>query len=292
MNDVKQVIIPIAGLGTRLLPGTKAIPKEMVYVYDRPLIQYAIDEALRSNIEEFIFVTPPNRDILEKYLTPDLELEKILDKKADLLRELRSTTLNAKITYVEQSRPLGLGHAIGCAKKYADEQFAVILPDDVIVSKDILNLQPPLARMIEGYKKFDTNIISFTHLNNKAQFTQHGMLSFKDDSNLCDMYGFNENISDIVEKPTESFPSEFGIVGRYIFKKNIFDALDVQFWLNPTGQEISLTDAIKEYPITGFDVGKHGIRYDCGSKPGIVQTIIEFDSRTGSLFNITVDNPR
>lgn len=269
-GKVTKAIFPVAGLGTRFLPATKAIPKETLTLVDRPLIQYAVDEALASGIEQLIFVTSRGKANLENYFDASPELEYSLAKagKDDLLRIVRECTLDSgAVTYVRQTQPLGLGHAIACARHLIqDEPFAVILPDDVISATT-----PCLKQMIDVYNRIGSSVIAAMEVP-PAQASAYGILD------VAGVAGRVAQVRGIVEKPTaDTAPSNLAVIGRYILDPSIFDHLDgLQA---SAGGEIQLTDAIAGMIGAGSGVNAYrfiGDRFDCGSKAGFLQATVSF----------------
>lgn len=269
-GKVTKAIFPVAGLGTRFLPATKAIPKETLTLVDRPLIQYAVDEALASGIEQLIFVTSRGKSNLEDYFDRSPELERTLAKagKKDLLRIVESCTLDSgAVTYVRQNQALGLGHAIACAKHLInDEPFAVILPDDVISATT-----PCLQQMIEVYGRTGGSVIAAMEVP-PAQASAYGILD------VAGVAGRVATVRGIVEKPApQDAPSNLAVIGRYILDPSIFDHLaGLQA---SAGGEIQLTDAIAGMIAAGGSVNAYrfrGDRFDCGSKAGFLQATVSF----------------
>lgn len=267
---VTKAIFPVAGLGTRFLPATKAIPKETLTLVDRPLIQYAVDEALASGIEQLIFVTSRGKSNLEDYFDRSPELERTLSKagKKDLLRIVHDVTLDSgAVTYVRQNQALGLGHAISCARHLIqDEPFAVILPDDVISAST-----PCLKQMIDVYNRTGGSVIAAMEVP-PALASSYGILD------VAGVAGRVAEVRGIVEKPAaDKAPSNLAVIGRYILDPSIFDHLD---GLPPsTGGEIQLTDGIAAMIAAGQGVHAYrfsGDRFDCGSKAGFLQATVSF----------------
>lgn len=269
-RKVTKAIFPVAGLGTRFLPATKSIPKEIMTLVDRPLIQYAIDEARAAGIKEFIFVTAKGKGALEDYFDGAPELEKTLRKKgkADLLKELRATDMESgAIAYIRQREALGLGHAVWCARRLiADEPFAVILPDDVMSSE-----KPCLQQMVEQYAETGGNMVATMEVSDE-EVSSYGILSVKETS------GRIITVNDMAEKPAlEDAPSRHAVIGRYILEPAIMNRLrDLK---RGSGDEVQLTDAIAQEARDGGDVYGfrfEGKRYDCGSKAGYIKATIAF----------------
>ena len=267
---VTKAVFPVAGLGTRFLPATKSIPKEIMTLVDRPLIQYAIDEARAAGIEEFIFVTSRGKSALEDYFDHAPELETALERsgKAALLETLRDTNMDSgAIAYVRQNRALGLGHAVWCARRLiGDEPFAVLLPDDVIAAE-----KPCLQQMIEAYDNTGGNMVAAMEVA-PAKASSYGMLDVSEDM------GSIVRVRGMVEKPrVEEAPSNLAVIGRYILTPQVMTNLNRM--KHGAGGEIQLTDAIAEE--TGTRDGVYGFRfrgqrYDCGSKAGFLQATVAF----------------
>lgn len=269
-RKVTKAIFPVAGLGTRFLPATKSIPKEIMTLVDRPLIQYAIDEARAAGIKEFIFVTSRGKGALEDYFDHAPELESSLEKKGknDLLSVLKDTNMESgAIAYIRQHRALGLGHAVWCARRLiADEPFAVILPDDVIAAE-----KPCLQQMVEAYEQTGGSMVAAMEVPPKAA-SSYGVLDVQQDM------GSIVSVQGMVEKPAEGkAPSNLAVIGRYILSPDVLNNLnDLK---SGAGGEIQLTDAIaKELEnkrgVYGFRF--RGQRFDCGSKAGYLQATVAF----------------
>jgi len=270
IKKVTKAIFPVAGLGTRFLPATKSIPKEILTLVDRPLIQYAIDEARAAGIKEFIFVTSRGKSALEDYFDYSPELEATLRRagKDALLEILRETNMDSgAIAYVRQNRPLGLGHAVWCARRLVgDEPFAVLLPDDVIAAE-----KPCLQQMVEAYAKTGGNIVAAMEVP-MEKTSSYGVLDVAEDR------GAIVSVKGMVEKPkSDVAPSNLAVIGRYILSTKVMQNLDK---LKPgAGGEIQLTDAIAqeaEIPGTVFGYRFRGQRYDCGTKAGFLQATVAF----------------
>lgn len=268
-KKVSKAVFPVAGLGTRFLPATKSIPKEIMTLVDRPLIQYAIDEAREAGIEEFIFVTSRGKSALEDYFDEAPELEAALLKKGkhELLAELQTTNMaSGKIAYVRQNQPRGLGHAVWCARRLiGDEPFAVLLPDDVI-SAD----RACLAQMVEAYEEFGGNMVATMEVS-PEKASSYGVLDVAEDM------GRVVRARGMVEKPAlGTAPSNLAVIGRYILTPQVMENLN--HIKEGTGGEIQLTDAIAEETAKGLVHGFRfeGQRYDCGSKAGFLQATVAF----------------
>lgn len=267
---VTKAIFPVAGLGTRFLPATKSIPKEIMTLVDRPLIQYAIDEARAAGIKEFIFVTSRGKSALEDYFDAAPELETALRKKGktDLLEALKTTTMDSgAIAYIRQQKPLGLGHAVWCARRLlSNEPFAVILPDDVIAAET-----PCLQQMIEAYAETGGNMVAAMEVP-ADKTNAYGVLDIKEDM------GSVVSVKGMVEKPAiGTAPSNLAVIGRYILTPEIMNNLNKI--KTGAGGEVQLTDAIAE-EITASDnvygFRFRGQRFDCGSKAGFLQATVAF----------------
>ena len=270
IKKVTKAIFPVAGLGTRFLPATKSIPKEILTLVDRPLIQYAIDEARAAGIKEFIFVTSRGKSALEDYFDHSPEPEATLRRagKDALLEILRETNMDSgAIAYVRQNRPLGLGHAVWCARRLiGDEPFAVLLPDDVIAAE-----KPCLQQMVEAYAQTGGNIVAAMEVP-VAKTSSYGVLDVAEDM------GSVVAVKGMVEKPKAGeAPSNLAVIGRYILSPKVMSNLDK---VKPgVGGEIQLTDAIAKEaktPGTVFGYRFRGQRYDCGTKAGFLQATVAF----------------
>ena len=275
MSLVKKAIIPAAGLGTRFLPATKAQPKEMLPIVDKPTLQYIIEEAIASGIEEILIITGRNKKSIEDHFDKSIELELELEKsgKTEMLDMVRHISDMINIQYIRQKEPRGLGHAILCAKSFiGDEPFAVILGDDIVDSKT-----PCLKQLIDIYYEYNTTIIGVQKID-KKDVNKYGIIQGKYiDENI-------HLIKDLVEKPDiETAPSNIAILGRYILKPDIFRILENQ----KTGKnnEIQLTDALKtlceSQAMYAFEF--EGKRYDVGEKFGFLQATVEFALKNNEL---------
>lgn len=265
---IRKAIIPAAGLGTRFLPATKAQPKEMLPIVDKPTIQYIVEEAVQSGIEDIIIVTGRSKRSIEDHFDKSIELELELEKKgkSDLLELARQASDLANIHYIRQKEPKGLGHAILTAKNFiGDEPFAVLLGDDIIVSET-----PCLKQMIDVFNEYKTSILGVQ----KVPFEdvdKYGIIKAKHIEDRV------YKVTDMVEKPDrEKAPSNIAILGRYIITPRVFDYLEKQE--AGAGGEIQLTDALKklsqEEAMYAYDfIGK---RYDVGNKIGFLQATVEF----------------
>ncbi|NBC95762.1 MAG: UTP--glucose-1-phosphate uridylyltransferase GalU [Deinococcus-Thermus bacterium] len=269
-RKVTKAIFPVAGLGTRFLPATKSIPKEIMTLVDRPLIQYAIDEARAAGIQEFIFVTARGKSALEDYFDSAPELEAALEQKGKdaLLEELRKTNMESgAIAYIRQTEPRGLGHAVWCARRLiGDEPFAVILPDDVIAAET-----PCLKQMVQAYEAGEGACMVAAMEVPPAKTAAYGILDVEDDSETV------VKVRKMVEKPDpDRAPSNLAVIGRYILSPSVMDTLNAT---DPgAGGEIQLTDAIAaEIARSGvYGYRFDGQRFDCGSKAGFLQATVAF----------------
>ena len=265
---VKKAIIPAAGLGTRFLPATKAMPKEMLPIVDKPTIQYIVEEAVESGIEDIIIVTGKGKRAIEDHFDNSFELEQnLLSKgKIELFNEVQKSSNLVDIHYIRQKEPKGLGHAIWCARKFiGDEPFAVLLGDDIVRAE-----KPCLKQMIEQYERYNASILGVQTVKDE-DVSRYGIV---DATEIGSRF---YTVNSLVEKPKqEEAPSNLAILGRYILSPKIFDVLGKQ---EPgTGNEIQLTDAIAALneieAVYAYDF--EGVRYDVGEKMGFIQTTIEF----------------
>jgi UTP--glucose-1-phosphate uridylyltransferase len=262
MKKVRKAVFPVAGLGTRFLPATKAMPKEMLTVVDRPLIQYAVEEALEAGIEQMIFVTGRGKTALEDHFDVAFELEATMTSRGKSLEALDSTRLApGVVTSVRQQQPLGLGHAVWCARDIVgDEPFAVLLPDDLMFGRPGC-----LAQMVAAYGKVGGNIVCVEDVP-RERTASYGIVDpGAQNGNLTEVRG-------LVEKPKpDDAPSTLGVVGRYILQPEVMRILDAKE--TGAGGEIQLTDAmaklIGNQPFHGVTVDAE--RHDCGDKIGFVK---------------------
>ncbi|WP_135502647.1 UTP--glucose-1-phosphate uridylyltransferase [Roseovarius aestuariivivens] len=269
-SKLTKAIFPVAGLGTRFLPATKSVPKEIMTLVDRPLVQYAIDEARAAGIKEFIFVTSRGKGALEDYFDEAPQLERELRKKGkdELLEILKSTNMDSgEIAYTRQNKALGLGHAVWCARRLiGNEPFAVILPDDVIAAE-----KPCLQQMAEAFRETGGNMVAAMEVpEDKA--SAYGMLDIKED------HGHMVSTKGMVEKPAPGEqPSNLAVIGRYILTPTVLQKLNKK--KTGAGGEIQLTDAIDAARDSGEEVYGFrfdGQRFDCGSKAGFLQATVAF----------------
>ncbi len=276
-RKVTKAVLPIAGLGTRFLPATKSMPKEMMTLVDRPLIQYAMDEARAAGITDFIFVTARGKGSLVDYFDRAPELESSLKEKGktDLLDELARTDMpSGAISTIRQQQAKGLGHAVWCARRLiGDEPFAVILPDDVIDSET-----PCLQQMVDAQAETGGCMVAAMEVD-ESETSKYGILDVTDDGSA------SVRVSGMVEKPDPSeAPSNLAVIGRYILTPEVLDVLDHQ---DPgKGGEIQLTDAIASQiagdpGVWGFKFD--GRRFDCGSKSGFLQATVSYGLKRSDL---------
>ncbi len=265
---VRKAIIPAAGLGTRFLPATKSQPKEMLPIVDKPTLQYIIEEAIDSGIEEILIVTGRSKKSIEDHFDRSIELELELEQKgrAEMLKMVQEISNMVNIHYIRQKESKGLGHAIYCAKSFiGDEPFAVLLGDDIVDSE-----KPCLKQLIEAYNEYKTSILGVQEVDKQDTY-KYGILDAKYIENRV------YKVKDMIEKPKfEEAPSNIAILGRYIITPDIFDILENQ---EPgKGGEIQLTDALKTLAtheaIYGYSF--EGKRYEVGDKLGFLEATVDF----------------
>jgi len=273
---VRKAVFPAAGFGTRFLPATKAMPKEMMPVVDKPLIQYAVEEAAEAGIEQMIIITGRNKRAIEDHFdrVPELEQELLAKGKHELYEALHSATPNGvSFIFIRQPEQLGLGHAVLCAQAVVgDEPFAVILADDLI------DAQPGVTRqLVQAYEKHGASVLAVQDVP-LAETSRYGIVA------AVPLDGATERVTGMVEKPQPSeAPSTLAVVGRYVLRPEIFDELTTTE--RGSGGEIQLTDAIARR-IRHGEVLAHrftGTRYDCGSKEGFLAANIAFARKHGLL---------
>lgn len=267
MKKVRKAIIPAAGLGTRFLPATKAMPKEMLPIVDKPTIQYIVEEAIESGIEDIIIVTGKGKRAIEDHFDNNFELEQNLAEKEkfDLLEKVRQSS-KVDIHYIRQKEPKGLGHAVWCARKFiGDEPFAVLLGDDIVQAD-----KPCLKQLMDEYGKTGASIIGVQPVP-EEETHRYGIIE------PLEQTGRRYEVKNFVEKPAKgTAPSNLAIMGRYILTPEIFLFLEEQ--KIGAGGEIQLTDAIQKLNEIQrvFAYNFEGKRYDVGEKIGFIQTTIEF----------------
>lgn len=285
-NKVKKAVIPAAGLGTRFLPATKAQPKEMLPIVDTPTIQYIVEEAIASGIEDILIITNGTKRSIEDHFDTSYELEDTLRKKGknELLEIVQNISKMVNIHYIRQKEAKGLGHAVLCAKAFIkDEPFAVLLGDDIVVNK---GGEPALKQLISEYEKVQASVVGVQTVK-VEDVNKYGIVepsrSYKTNGRL-------HKLSGIVEKPeiTEA-PSQFAVLGRYVFTPEIFDLLESQ--APGVGGEIQLTDSILRLlgrqAVYAYDF--EGKRYDVGDKFGFVQATIDFALDNDQLHDDVLD---
>jgi len=282
---VKKVVIPAAGLGTRFLPSTKAQPKEMLNIFDKPSIQYIVEEAVNAGIEDILIILGRNKESIENHFDKSYELENKLIEKGNnkILEDIKKISNLGNIYYARQKEPLGLGHAIYCAKSFVgNEPFAVMLGDDIIESK-----KPCIQQLIEKYEELDSSIIGVQEVD-KKEVNKYGIVKGE---KLNDRLYRVENL---VEKPkVQEAPSNVAIIGRYVISPAIFEILETT---EPgAGNEIQLTDGLKKLS-KHDDVYSYifeGKRYDIGNKLGYLKATVEFalgDEELGNVFKEYLKN--
>ena len=265
MKKIRKAILPVAGLGTRFLPATKAIPKEMLPVVDRPLIQHVVDEAREAGIEHFIFVTGRNKTVIEDHFDRQYELEVTLTERrrfADLEHLERDLPVPGQASFTRQQSPMGLGHAVWCARDIVGEEpFALLLPDVLVQAE-----RGCLAQMIDAYHEVD-QVANFVAVEETApeRVHEYGVVG------VGRQVGKAFEVTQMIEKPTRGkAPSNLTLTGRYILQPEIFQLLETQSW--GAGGEIQLTDAMNRLALDQafFAVKFEGRAFDCGSKTGFL----------------------
>ncbi|MEM7617074.1 MAG: UTP--glucose-1-phosphate uridylyltransferase [Pseudomonadota bacterium] len=277
---IKKVVFPVGGLGTRFLPATKSMPKEMLPVNAKPLIQYAFEEAVNAGIEEFIFITGRNKNTISNHFDHAYELQTVLDEqdKDDLLAQAKDWLPEAgSIAFVRQQEPLGLGHAIWCARKFIgqDENFAVILADELILSEE-----PMLKTMIDLHNEVGGNIIGLSQVNHH-DVNRYGIVELNRNTagsnNINEEQGYY-NITKMVEKPAiADAPSDIAMIGRYIINSDIFKYLKNSS--ATIAGEVQLTDNMQKMLSDGYQFNglmMQGKRYDCGNRIGFLEANIAY----------------
>lgn len=268
MTEIKKAIFPVGGLGTRFLPATKSVPKELLPIVDKPLIQYAVDEARAAGIEEFIFVTARGKSAIEDYFDVDYELEEALTalNKPELLAKLAPSNLTpGSAVFTRQQQPLGLGHAIWCARNFiGNEPFAILLPDDLIIGDT-----PCMKQMVDAFHTYQGNIVAAMEVD-PCDVNKYGIIQPKTTTTpVC-------AVASVVEKPPLSkAPSRLAVIGRYILQPQVFDYLSAQ--KKGACGEVQLTDAFDPLIASGqpfHALNFSGHRYDCGSKEGYVKATL------------------
>ncbi|MDB7082390.1 UTP--glucose-1-phosphate uridylyltransferase GalU [Erysipelatoclostridium ramosum] len=273
-QKVRKAIIPAAGLGTRFLPATKALAKEMLPIVDTPTIQYIIQEAVDSGIEEILIITNSNKHAMENHFDKNYELEsRLLESgKIKQAKEINDIANLANIYYIRQKEPKELGHAVLCAKSFiGNEPFAVLLGDDVVVN----DKKPALRQLIDAYIQKEASVVGVQTVEHK-DVNKYGIVR-PSKSHIVECAGRLVKLSDMIEKPPiNEAPSDLAVLGRYVLTPKIFELLETQS--KGTGNEIQLTDAIKRLmdiqAVYAYDF--EGIRYDVGDKFGFIKATIDF----------------
>lgn len=276
---VRKAIIPAAGLGTRFLPATKAQPKEMLPIVDKPTIQYIVEEAVASGIEDIIIVSGRGKRAIEDHFDKSYELEETLAKKEKftVLKEIQEISNMVNIHYIRQKEPKGLGHAVACASRFiGNEPFAVLLGDDIVKSEE-----PCLKQLIDVFNDFKCSVVGVQNVPDE-DVSKYGII---DPKSVASDNGII-HIDTFVEKPkVDDAPSNYAIMGRYILQPEVFEILDN---LEPgTGGEIQLTDALIELNKQTDIIAKEfsGVRYDVGDKLGFIKATIDFSLMRADLKN-------
>ncbi len=277
MQKIRKAVFPAAGLGTRFLPATKAQPKEMLPVVDKPIIQYVIEEAVASGLTSIIIVTGRGKNAIEDHFDVAYELEKLLEArgKTDLLEQVRAVSNMINVAYVRQGEALGLGHAVLTAKDLVgDEPFAVMLGDDIID-----NPVPCMKQMIEVFERHQGPVIALQQVP-REEISAYGVIDGEPEGSSGRVY----RIRDLVEKPpAEEAPSDLAIIGRYILTPDIFEALEAT--PRDKAGEIQLTNGLRalkaKRPIFGYRF--EGIRHDAGNKLGFLKATVEFALKRDDL---------
>lgn len=277
-TPVRKAVFPAAGLGTRFLPATKAQPKEMLVLVDKPVIQYGVEEAVESGVDNIVIVTGRGKNAIEDHFDANIELESFLEQrgKTHLLEEIRKITRLIQVAYVRQGEPLGLGHAVLVTKNLVNnEPFAVILGDDVIDAKP-----PALKQMIDVYNRLDGPVLAVERVP-VEDVSSYGIVAIDESADLGPGV---HRIVDLVEKPKrEDAPSNLAIIGRYILTPDIFPALEET--ARDGSGEIQLTDGLrrllKTRPIYACEI--NGVRHDTGNKLGFLKAVVYFAMRRPDL---------
>lgn len=280
MKRVRKAVFPVAGLGTRFLPATKAMPKEMLPVVDRPLIQYAVEEAAAAGITDMIFITGRNKRAIEDHFDSSPELERDLSNKnkMELLRVLEETVPpGINFIFIRQPKQLGLGHAVLCAEPaIGNEPFAVLLADDLVDAKT-----PVVKQLVKAREKQKGGSVLAVQSVERDQTDKYGIVEIDDETSTI------ARVSSIVEKPKpEEAPSSLAVIGRYVLEPEIFEHLkNID---KGAGGEIQLTDAIERGILQGnptYSCHYEGRRFDCGSKQGFIEATIHYAKKRGYKIN-------
>ncbi len=274
-EKIRKAVFPAAGLGTRFLPATKASPKEMLPLVDKPLIQYSVEEAVASGIESILIITGRDKSAIENHFDMSFELEDLLNRKGkkDVLEQVRAISNIARINYTRQKQALGLGHAIYQAKDFVgDEPFAALLADDLVEAE-----KPALLQMIEVFEKYQAPVIATMPVEGEA-ISRFGVIDAEEvEPNVY-------KIRDMIEKPAlRDAPSDLAIIGRYIFTPDVFQAIEQT--LPGAGGEIQITDAmrilLKTRPM--YAVKLQGVRHDAGDKLGFLIATVQYALKRDDL---------
>jgi UTP--glucose-1-phosphate uridylyltransferase len=274
MKPLRACVFPCAGLGTRFLPATKSIPKEMLPLVDKPVIQYGVEEAISSGLDKIVIISSTGKDAIYDHFDRSAELEESLEARGrrDLLEELLVVTRMTDVIGIRQKKALGLGHAIGMARQaIGDEYFGVVLPDDVILSSP-----PCLAQMMEVYRDTGRPVIALMEVT-PEETSRYGIAAGKRLSERRYL------LTDMVEKPKSNPPSNLAIIGRYILPPEIFRAIDET--VPGAGGEIQITDALRSLMSSGEVYGYvfDGKRYDAGEKLGYLKATVDYALRHPAL---------
>ncbi len=269
---VRKAVFPAAGWGTRFLPATKAQPKEMLPLVDKPIIQYGVEEAVAAGIEQIIIITSTHKGTIEDHFDLNSELEHVLEEKGEIekLRQVRAISNLAQLAYVRQKEQLGLGHAILMAKDLiGHEPFAVILPDDVVIAD-----RPAIGQLIHAYDRTHSSVVAVMQVP-AAEVSRYGIVAAETDDNALDG-GRLRKMNAIVEKPKQKdAPSDLAVIGRYVLTPKIFDKLEQT--QRGSGGEIQLTDAIEalmdEQSVYTYEF--EGVRYDAGTTMGWLEATVD-----------------
>ena len=282
MKTVKKAIIPAAGLGTRFLPATKAQPKEMLPIVDKPTIQFIVEEAVQSGIEDILIITSGNKRSIEDHFDKSYELEDTLEKKQkyELLQIVKEISNMVNIHYIRQKEPKGLGHAVLCAKSFInDEPFAVLLGDDIVYTNK--KQKPAIRQLMDIYNKRGASVVGVQTVD-KEEVNKYGIIKPSNNWKATDKRLYR--LTDMVEKPDiKDAPSQLAVLGRYVLSPEIFSYLETQE--AGAGNEIQLTDAIRRLleiqQVYAYDF--EGQRYDVGDKFGFIQATIDYALRDEKL---------
>ncbi|MCU1290355.1 MAG: UTP--glucose-phosphate uridylyltransferase [Acidobacteria bacterium] len=275
-HKIRKAVFPAAGLGTRFLPATKSMPKEMLTLVDKPLIQYGVEEAVASGIESILIITGRDKASIENHFDISFELEQVLKErgKTEAFKQVRALSEIAQIVYTRQKQALGLGHAIYQAKEFAgDEAFAVMLPDDIMDSET-----PALKQLIDVYEKYDAPVLATMQIEGET-ISRFGVIDAEEvEPNVY-------KIKDVIEKPKyEDAPSDMAVIGRYIFTPELFDALEKT---EPgAGGEIQVADGLRTLLKKGrpyYAVKLEGTRHDAGDKLGFLIATVEYALKNENL---------